>query len=261
MVVFRGTSTTRRWIRAAVLVAASVSATACLPRPRHASEYFPLDAGRTWTFAIVSDQMEGGDERGALQVTIMDAAEVGGTRVTRKRVERDDESEILLFGSDAKGIFRHAAGTEEEAEPAIDAEHQYVLPEPLTVGASWKSQTGPSFVDVMNFFGPIEIVSTVAALGETVRTGAGEFTDTVKIQVAGTAEVGDMTGEKVVGSLPAAGEEEGDWDLYRGTFTVEETKWFARGVGLVKSVLVERFVGDFEDERLEVTTELESFTR
>jgi len=243
-----------------LLLAAACVLGACQRGGPADDAFFPLAKGRTWTYTMTQDATEDGAEPLVLKVESMGPEDVGGVRVTREKIDLGEDSHFLFVGADEKGVFRHATQSPGEASPSVDAERDYFLSAPLTVGRTWKGKGAPTFVDVVDV--PVEIESTVVATGETVRTPAGEFTDTVKVHVTGKAEVRDDEGEAQEEDEPVEGEdEEAELDLVSGTFTLDEQTWYARDVGIVKSVVVETFTSEIDDQRVSVTTELQAYTR
>lgn len=239
-----------------VVAVALAAALACTRKPAD-DAYFPLGAGRTWSYTITPDGQ--GIEPMKLTVAVVGPEEVGGTKVTRERIEMDGREHFLFVGADERGIFRHATQSPGEPAPSLDAERDYFLEQPLEVGRSWKSTSAPTFLDVADVEVPIE--STVISTTDTVRTPAGEFRDCVKVHVTGTAEVRN----ELLDDDDADGDDkdEATFDPVSGTFTLDEETWYAKDVGVVKSVVTETFKlkQDGDEDRARVTTELQAFTR
>lgn len=245
-----------RWIVLGLMLA---GAGACQRKPAGDDTYFPLAAGRTWTYTMARDGMEEGEQPIELKVESLGPEEVSGVRVTREKIEMGGDSHFLFVGVDERGVFRFATQSPGEAAPSLDAERDYFLTAPLTVGTSWKGKGAPTFVEVVDV--PVEIESKVVAVGETVRTAAGEITDCIKIEVAGTAQISGEEEDEEDATAAGETEEEEDFDLVRGTFKLAETTWYCKDVGVVKSVIRETFESPIDDQSIAVTTELKSFTR
>lgn len=248
-----------RWMVLGLMLA---GAAACQRKPAGDDTYFPLAAGRTWTYTMARDGMEEGEQPIELKVESLGPEEVSGVRVTREKIEMGGDSHFLFVGVDERGVFRFATQSPGETAPSLDAERDYFLTAPLTVGTSWKGKGAPTFVEVVDV--PVEIESKVVAVDETVRTPAGEITGCIKVEVAGTARVSgdEEDGEaEEAAAAPGETEEEEDFDLVSGTFTLAETTWYCKDVGVVKSVIRETFESPIDDQSIVVTTELKSFTR
>ena len=247
---------TRSLARSISLVVVLASVVACTRKPTADDAYFPLDQGRTWTYTVSRDTAEEGEQPLPLKVAVVGPEEVEGVRVTREKIDLGNDSHFLFVGVDEHGIYRHATQSPGDAAPSVEPERDYFLRQPLEVGKKWKSKAAPTFIDVVEV--PVEIESAVVSTGDTVRTPAGEFKDCVKIKVTGTAEVRDAEAD-----AEAAAAEEGEVhvDFTSGTYTVDEETWYARDVGVVKSVMTETFTSALDDQRMTVTTELQAFTR
>jgi hypothetical protein len=241
------------------IAVALASVLACSRKPAD-DAYFPLGTGRSWTYTMTSDA---GGEPMKLTATIVGKESVAGTQVTRERIEVDGRQHFLFIGIDEGGVYRHATQSADDPAPTVEGERDYFLTVPLEVGRSWKGQAAPTFLEVADT--PVPIVSTVESTSETIRTPAGEFKDCVKVHVTGSAEVRNEFLEDDNADADAAKDDKDkdeDWDPVGGTFTVDEQTWYAKDVGLVKSIVTETFKGKSDnDDRAQVTTELQAFTR
>lgn len=238
-----------------ITVAVALAAALACTRKAADDAYFPLGKGRTWAYTLTPE----GEAMEPLKLTVavVGPEDVGGTKVTRERIEIDGREHFLFVGVDERGIFRHATQAEGEGSPSLDRDRDYFLEFPLQVGRSWKSEAAPTFLEVADTVVPIE--STVVSTTDTVRTPAGEFQDCVKVHVTGSAEIRndflddedpDQKGEEV-------------FDPVSGTFRLDEETWYAKDVGVVKSVVTETFKlkSGGDEDRARVTTELQAFTR
>lgn len=247
-------------LRPVAIVLAACAAACVLAGCRPAAPavaYFPLEKGTVWTYRIVTDATEEIDAEDPIAMTVTNEGreDLGGVAVTRQTVDRDAATYLVFMAVDENGVFRHATQAPGEKAPAVEPVRTYLVRDPLRVGSSWPGRSAPAYIDIMDFRGPVDVVSTIAQVGAGIRTPAGDFRDTVRIEVRGSAQIGEPAGAETNQA------KDDDWDLYRGTYSVAETIWLARGVGMVKSVVVERFVGDFEQRSVTVTTELQSFAR
>ena len=238
-----------------ITVAVALAAALACTRKQPDDAWFPLGKGRTWTYTLTPEGE--GMEPMKLTVAVVGPEDVGGTKVTRERIEIDGREHFLFVGVDDRGIFRHATQSPEEAAPSLDRDRDYFLEFPLEAGRSWKGEAAPTFLDVADTVVPIE--STVASTTDTVRTPAGEFKDCVKVHVTGRAEIRNdfLDGDD-------ADEKDGEtFDPVSGTFSLDEETWYAKDVGVVKSVVTEKFKlkSGGDEDRARVTTELQAFTR
>ena len=238
-----------------ITVAVALAAALACTRKQPDDAWFPLGKGRTWTYTLTPEGE--GMEPMKLTVAVVGPEDVGGTKVTRERIEIDGREHFLFVGVDERGIFRHATQSPDEAAPSLDRDRDYFLEFPLEAGRSWKGEAAPTFLDVADTVVPIE--STVVGTTDTVRTPAGEFKDCVKVHVTGRAEIRNdfLDGDD-------ADEKDGEtFDPVSGTFSLDEETWYAKDVGVVKSVVTEKFKlkSGGDEDRARVTTELQAFTR
>lgn len=224
--------------RRALAVACLSLLVACQKKPVE-TEYFPLDAGRAWTYTMRADGA-GADDPTELLVSVVGEEDLGGQRVTRQKIEIAGETYFLFVGVDDRGVYRYATQGAGEAEPVLESQRDYYLTLPLTVGRSWKGEASPSFVDVDTRLG---IESKVESTDETVRVAAGTFPGSVKIATSGAGRA--EAGEGADGA----------------TLSISEANWYAPDVGLVKSVVEEVVEREGEERRVRVTTELASSRR
>lgn len=239
-----------------ITVAVALAAVLACTRKPPDDAYFPLGTGRTWSYVLTPDGE--GMEPMKLTVAVVGPEDVGGTKVTRERIEMNGRENFLFVGTDERGIFRHATQSPDESAPSLDRDRDYFLEHPLELGRSWKGDAAPTFLDVADTVVPIE--STVVSTTDTVRTPAGEFMDCVKVHVTGSAEIrNDLLDD----DADDDDKDDATFDPVSGTFTLDEETWYAKDVGVVKSVVTETFKlkkgGD--EDRARVTTELQAFTR
>jgi hypothetical protein len=266
----------RRWSAVVLLL----GAVGCTRKPAD-DDYFPLAAGRTWTYGVAQDPADKGDLPMTLTVTSLGLQDVGGTRVTKEKIDLADETHYLFLGADEKGVYRFATQSPDDDAPAIEPERDYFLVNPLAVGKSWRGKSAPTFLDVADV--AVDIDSTVESSTATVHVPAGEFTGCVEVHVTGKARI-EPSNDEDDGEVDEARPTQDDPDVAPdpdedqdqdqdpddvpddadegGTFTLDEHTWYAPGVGVVKSVIAESFVADSGDqEKAQVTTELRSFKR
>jgi hypothetical protein len=246
-------------VRGITIAVALATLYACT-RKQTDDAWFPLATGRTWSYTIAPED-EGTDPM-KLSVAVVGPETVGGTTVTRERIEIDGREHFLFVGVDEKGVYRHATQSPGEPAPSLDGERDYFLMLPLEVGRTWKGEAAPTFLEVADV--PVPIESTVVSTTDTVRTPAGEFKDCVKVHVTGTADVRNEfleDDEDEDDAVDADGNEH--WDPVSGTFTLDEETWYAKDAGLVKSIVTETFTlkQGGEQDRARVITELQAFTR
>lgn len=199
--------------------------------------YFPLTAGMKWTYTLTAVVPPG--EPASIVITSHGEEELGGQRVTRERIDVGGESHWLFLAVDHRGVYRYATQSQGEEQPVLDSTRDYYLVHPVEVGTSWKGESEPSFLEARV---RVPIESRIESTSETVVVPAGEFRDCVKVKTTGRAALATAPGDPP------------------RSFTVNEEVWYAKGVGMVRSAVVETIEGG-EGQRVEVRTELAELER
>ncbi len=186
--------------------------------------FFPLEAGHRWTYDVKTEWENNIVEHEDLVLTTQgsDTLAEGGAAYRR----RSDDGVDYWLRSDDTGIYRVASKSDLDAEPKLDAQRRYVLKAPLAAGSSWQATTTPYLLkrraefprELRHTHPSILMTYTIEALGQTVQTRAGAFSNCLRVK--GTAAV-RVYADPVVGwrDMPLA-----------------TTEWYCDGVGLVRLV-------------------------
>lgn len=206
---------------AAVLVGLALGALSACSKPASES-YFPLEAGHRWTYRVSSEWENNTQEREAFTLSNegSDRLETSGSTWRR----RSDSGVEYWLKSDDSGIYRVAAKTDLEEDPRRDATPRYVLKAPLVVGSSWRADTTAYLLRRRQEFPPeikhshpaIPMTYTLEALGQTIKTAAGEFTDCLRV--------------KGVAQLRLFADPVNGWK----DMPLTTLEWYCKGVGLVR---------------------------
>ena len=203
-------------------LAASLTLLAGCSGPPASTSYFPLEAGHRWVYDQTSEWENNTVEHEAVVLSTLgeQAMERGGVAWQR----RSDSGVDYWLRADASGIFRIASKTDLDADPAPDPAPRYVLKTPLVVGTSWQASTTTYLLrrnadfppEIRHSHKPVPMTYRIEALGETVVTRGGSFSDCIRVQ--GQA-VQKLFADPVTGfrDMP-----------------LSSTEWYCKGVGLVK---------------------------
>ena len=190
--------------------------------PPPSLSYFPLEAGHRWQYELASEWENNTIEREPLVLrTLGQEALESGAKAWRRR---SDSGVDYWLRADETGIYRVATKTDLQEEPAMDQPVRHVLKMPLSVGTSWQAPTTTYLLrrnadfppEIRHSHKPVLMTYRIEALGQTVVTRAGSFSDCIK--VAGSAII-KLFADPVAGfrDLP-----------------LNNTEWYCKGVGLVK---------------------------
>lgn len=188
------------------------------------TSYFPLESGHRWAYDAATEREDNSVEHEAMVLSTLgeESLDSGGRAFRRRSASGVD----YWLRADDTGIFRVATKTDLEAEPSVDKPPRYVLKTPMAVGTQWQAMTTSYLLRRKNDFPP-EIRHTqqpvmmqyrIEALGEKLKTRAGEFNDCIRVQ--GTAAM-RLFADPVNGFK----------DMPLNT-----TEWYCKGVGLARMV-------------------------
>lgn len=189
-------------------------------------DYFPLQAGLSWTYRLSLAL----DDHDRTQETLTIHNRPSEALNSDPAVRRHASSGIdYWLRSDRTGIYRVAQRTPLDRDAQADDPHRYVLAKPYAVGTSWKSWTN-AFVlqrrsevpkEVRRFHKNVPMTYTIEALDDKVEVPAGQFERCLR--VAGQAAVRLYV----------------DAQFAWREIPLLTREWYCAGVGLVKVERVE----------------------
>lgn len=201
-----------------------------------AQSWFPLQEGKTFRYAV---EQTLGEQSSRTEWVLRNsgplALRVAGLAQEQETwVRHHSEGVSFYLQSDANGIRRIASRADIDRHPTMDAQAQWVLKAPLTLGNSWSTPTRPHLLERKNEY-PRQLKyqhqSTmhwhIAAVDERVQTPAGTFSPCLRVE--GEAELRLYT------------------DPVNGFSAVPllSKEWYCRDVGLVRFERVEKVPAGF----------------
>lgn len=208
-------------IARAVMVLTSVSlGGGCSDSSNH--EYFPLKPGFNWEYALHSKTMLF-ESHAKYIVDNIGPAMRDNVRTAAQKVQGGN---VYYYRIEPDGIHRIGIRRAEGSTLKDSKRDLLVLPSTLNVGASWSQATVTGvlqtevdpFRRIYNLRATVPMTYTVESVADIVRVPAGRFTHCLKVHGAGNVRVRP---DKTLGLL---------------SVHVENTDWYAPGVGLVKTV-------------------------
>lgn len=207
------------------------------------SEYFPTGEGMRFSYAIImGDNTE--SISGEMVITILPRTTLGEHQAIPLSgelfIEGETDSSLVYMESLPEGIKVIASKDPDDPAPKLERKDNWELKFPLAVGNTWVSHEDSIFFrrDVSYPF-----TNVIEKMDDVVTVPAGTFQKCMKVRehFSGKVNLGSYDGEAEV--------------------TVEGTKWYAPGVGLIKSSMREQS----PDRRLgaggQITNELKSIGR
>ena len=206
---------------------------------RDGGDYFPLGESMWWQYRV-ERTIKGEPHEQKLILANLPAANIDAHAVYPRR-RMDDRFEY--YAEDDKGIYW--------LSPTDGARIQ-ILGRPLVLNAKWQGSTRIFFLDMTGGFAPtfeeraresMSLDYVVESFDDTVHVGAGRFQHCIRVKSSGS----NFAGLKLK-------------QLFGIRFLkVEQTEWYAPGVGLVKRVRNEYTTpADFSNEYVQ---ELERYKR
>lgn len=160
-----------------------------------AASYFPLDAGHRWTYQLTSTWADDSRERETLVLSALGEEDLAdGKKAWRRRSETGID---YWLRSDASGVYRVATKTDVQEAPKPDAAPRFVLKLPLAAGTRWQAGTTAYLLRRRAEFPPeirhshpdIAMNYVIEALGQTVETPAGQFSDCLRVKGSATVHL------------------------------------------------------------------------
>lgn len=180
-------------------------------------DYYPLEEGIEWKYqASVKSQMGSGST--IFRMKNFHQRELDDILVTPQKTDQGGSSSFIFCSKDVEGVFEYAKQAENDIDPVIHDNPEYLIKYPIETGTTWADESETKML-IENI--PITITSTVVSINEIVTVPAGTFEKCIKIRNSGTAtkNIGNLRGEAEI--------------------KVECYEWFAPNIGLVKMILNE----------------------
>ena len=223
------------------LLVAVLTNSSCLSEK---NSYFPLEEGLSWHYFVEMTTMDGINRQKYMIVNQAPGYKEGQQVFVRKSLDgtllyyKKTEEGVLFFGKeDTSGI-----------RPVFTRDEHYVFRYPLTTGSEWNTvtltrllkKTGPPQKTEFQIVAEVPVTSRVEATDDTINVPAGLFHGCVRIRMQGYAykNAGNYIGLTIV--------------------SVNETSWYAPGIGLIKMVREETTESQALDKG-KMTIELEKF--
>ncbi len=175
--------------------AALATLLACSAAPGD-SALFPLDAGRSWTYRIVTtyDDPSVAPDHDSVVLSSRGSALVGAEAAWRRSSNNGND---YWLRSDDTGIYRVASKGPLDIEPQADASPRYVLRKPYVIGTTWSASTTPYVLQRRNEsprelrhllrYKSLPMRYRIDAVDQAVQTPAGDFKGCLRVH--GTADI------------------------------------------------------------------------
>ncbi len=187
---------------------------------RRNASYFPLNAGYKWQYDIRQKTRDGLIRQKYILSNLGESILDKQTVFLRHTLD----GTALYYSVSDREIVYLGYSKNNALVPEFKKDRQIVIRKPVVVNTQWEQSTMtrllkkimPSQKTESGIVARIPLQVKIESLNETVRVPAGRFEQCMKITMIGSAykDTGDYTGLTVV--------------------SVKQTKWYAKGVGLIK---------------------------
>lgn len=176
--------------------------------------YFPLHKAYKWQYDVTLMTQEGTLNQKYIFNNLGEAELEGKSVYLRQSLD----GSILYYSKTDEGLYYLGSLNSQSIKPEFHEDKQFLLPEVLSVGAEWKQTTVTKLLKKgrLKVITEIPLDVKVESLSETVKVPAGRFINCLKISMEGFEfkNISNNLGVTMV--------------------SVEQTNWYALGVGLVK---------------------------
>lgn len=195
--------------------------------------YFPLSNGYKWRYDVLLETRDG-VQRQKYILNNLGESELDGTQVY---LRESLDGTVLYYLNSNEGIYYLGSINDKKVEPEFNKDKQLVIPEPHVANTKWEQstitkllkKTGPPQKTVFEIFAKVDLEARIESLDDVVIVPAGRFKNCMKIIMSGSSfkDAGNYVGLTLV--------------------NVEQTSWYAKGVGLIKMERIETTKSDALD--------------
>ena len=195
--------------------------------------YFPLEKVKSWSYKIeIQPEVEKKTVYKKINIALGKKKLVmDGDKKNFYPFLREDGS-IYLYNFDKSGVYRNGFAFSKDKKISKEKEKRLVLPSPLKIGKKWAVESKTYLIlkrypyydyrATTKFDIEYEIVSS----SEVVETPVGKFKDCLLVKGVGKTK---FIGDSEIGAIE---------------INITSDEWYAKGIGLVKSVRVEKTDSD-----------------
>ena len=195
--------------------------------------YFPLGKIKSWSYKIeIEPEVDKKKIYKKINLSLgKKKLEIGGKKESLYPFLREDGS-LFFYKPKKNGIFRNGFAFAKDKNIKQEKQERMVLPFPIRIGKKWSVDSKTYLIlkrypyydyrATTNFTIDYEIIST----NEIISTPIGKFQNCILIRGIGNTK---FIGDSEIGSI---------------AINILSEEWYAKGIGLVKSVRVEKTDSD-----------------
>ncbi len=218
----------------------------CLSCAKTDESYFPLNKGYKWRYDVSLETRDGLQKQKYILNNIGESERDNSPVYLRESLD----GTLLYYSKSDAGIQYLGNMNDKSIGPEFHPDKHLVMPNKPVLGTHWQQptvtrllkKTGPPQKTIFEIFAKVDLDTKVESLDDVVEVPAGRFKNCMKITMSGSSfkDAGNYVGLTLV--------------------NVEQTSWYAPGVGLVKMKRVETTQSDALDKGT-LVIELAEFER
>lgn len=197
----------------------------CVSCKEDGNTYFPLNKGLKWQYDVAMVTRDGLSNQKYIFNNLGKRKLDGKTVYLRHSMD----GTVSYYSSNEEGTYYLGNIDSENLNPEFNQNKKVILPNELSPGSEWQAvtvtkllqKTGPPQKTLFKIIAEVPIEVKVESLTDTVTVPAGTFENCLKITMSGSVykNAGNYVGLTIV--------------------NVEQSNWYAPGVGLVKLERIE----------------------
>ncbi|MBC2715640.1 MAG: hypothetical protein HF978_10050 [Desulfobacteraceae bacterium] len=210
----------------------------CKKSDSESESYYPLKEGLNWTYQVSSGEtIDDSDENAILTISNLEKKYLKLEKVTPQQITYKGKSDLKFIIQNEEGIFEFGKQLYGMGMPEINDPKLFYLKTPVQIGGSWKEIHATQCLPEKMM---VPVTVTIESMDETVTVPAGTYQNCLKLIKKGqfTKNLGEFLGVSNV--------------------AVEKAEWYVKGVGLIKSEILERSNQVMYGNRL-IVQELKAF--
>lgn len=192
----------------------------CIGCSKNENSYFPLNKGMKWQYDVAMITRDGLSNQKYILNNIGEGELAGSPVYLRHSLD----GSLLYYSVSEEGIYYLGNMNTLNIEPEFKQDKELLIPNKIAVGTKWEEttttkllqKTGPPQKTVFKIIANIPLEVEIESLTETIDVPAGRFENCMKVTMEGFVfkDAGNYIGLTMV--------------------SVEQSNWYAPGVGLVK---------------------------
>ncbi|MFL2555878.1 MAG: hypothetical protein ACJ0Q4_03370 [Gammaproteobacteria bacterium] len=206
----------------------------CISCTKNDNSYFPLQNGLKWHYSVSLTTRDGLEKQKYILHNKGSSSINGKLVYIRKSLDGTN----LHYSITNEGIYYLGSSSNMLINPKFSSNQSLIIPNPIALNKKWEQvtttkllkKTGPPQRTEFKIIAEVPLEIEIVSLDETVSVPAGKYDKCIKIVMTGSSykDAGNYVGLTLV--------------------SVEQTNWYAPGIGLIKTERIEKTKSDALDK-------------